>query len=207
MIWTGFVISCPKRVLGAVALITAAALYVAITQFSINSDTGKLIRQDTDWKQVYNRLSDVFPQYINNTFVVVSGQSLSAVSNVSKALEAEIADNTEMFQLVYGPANDPFMETHALIFLDPDDLDSLVSDLAEAQPFLTSIARDPNLRGLFTLLSDALDGDEDLPVSMARIVNLLSDAIDSTLAGQSLPVAWRDEMVKREGDDTLYSII
>jgi|TARA_B100002003_G_scaffold251667_1_gene296584 hopanoid biosynthesis associated RND transporter like protein HpnN len=207
MIWTGFVISCPKRVLGAVAVITAAALYIAITHFSINSDTGKLIRQDTHWKQVYDRLSDVFPQYINNTFVVVSGQSLSAVSNVSKALEAQIAGNTKTFQLVYGPANDPFMDTHALMFLDPDDLDSLVSDLAEAQPFLTSIVRDPNLRGLFTLLSDALNGDEDLPVSLARIVNLLTDAIDSTLAGRSLPVAWRDEMVKRESDDTLYSII
>ena len=205
--WTGFVISRPRQVLGAITIITLAALYIAVTQFSINSDTSRLIRQDTHWKHVYDRFTKVFPQYANNTYVVVSGKTPSAVSNVSRALEKQLEKKTESFQLVYGPANSEFMDDHALLFLPPDDLDSLVSNLAEAQPFLTSIARDPNLRGLFSLLTNALNENEALPGSMSRFTNLLSDAIDSTLDGQSLPVAWRDEMLNLDRDDTLYNII
>ncbi|MCZ6502458.1 MAG: MMPL family transporter [Gammaproteobacteria bacterium] len=210
--WTGFVISRPRQVLSAITFVTLVALYIAVTQFSINSDTTKLIRQDTHWKQVYDRFSLVFPQYVNNTFVVVSGRNLSAVSNVSRTLETQLARKTDIFQLVYGPANDKFMDKHALLFLNPDDLDSLVTDLADAQPFLTSIARDPNLRGLFKLLTDALNENEEvpgrgMPGSMSRVTDLLTDAIDSTLDGRSLPVAWRDEMVNRDSDDTLYNTI
>jgi len=210
--WTDFVISRPRQVLSVITCITLVALYIAVTQFSINSDTSRLIRQDTHWKQVYDRFSDVFPQYINNTFVVVSGKNLSAVSNVSRALETRLEGKKDIFQLVYGPANDKFMDNHALLFLHPDELDSLVSNLADAQPFLTSIARDPNLRGLFRLLTDALNENEEMPGkempgSLTRVTNLLVDAIDSTLDGQHLPVAWRDEMVNRDSDDTLYNII
>ena len=210
--WTGFVISRPRQVLSAVIFITLVALYIAVTQFSINSDTTKLIRQDTHWKQVYDRFSSVFPQHINNTFVVVSGKNLSAVSNISRKLERQFARKTDIFQLVYGPANDKFMDSHALLFLNPDDLDSLVTDLADAQPFLTAIARDPNLRGLFKLLTDALNENAEvpgrgMPGGMSRVTNLLIDAIDSTLDGHSLPVAWRDEMVNRDSEDTLYNII
>lgn len=205
--WTGFVISRPRQVLVAISCITLAALYIAITQFSINSDTSRLIRQDTHWKQVYDRFIEVFPQYLNNTYVVVSGKSLSAVSNVSRALEAQLEKKTDSFQLVHGPANSKFMDDHGFLFLPVDDLDSLVSNLADAQPFLTSIARDPNLRGLFKLLTVSLSEPENLPGSMSRITNLLSDAIDSTLDGRSLPVVWRDEMLNRDNDDTLYNII
>lgn len=205
--WTRFVISRPRQVLAVLALITAGALYIAITQFSMNSDTGRLIRQDTPWKVTYEQFKKTFPQYPNNTFVVVSGDKIASVSNVSRALEIELASNKDIFQLVYGPANDEFLDTHALLFLDPDDLDTLVSNLADAQPILTAIAKDESLRGLFGLLTDALNGDEDIPDSMARFTNLIADNIDVTIAGNPSPITWRDEMFNSETNDTFYSII
>ncbi len=205
--WTRFVISRPGQVLGVFALITMAALYFAVTRFSMNSDNGRLIQQDTSWKVTYDKFMDTFPQYLNNTFVVVSGDKIASVSNVSRALELELASRNDVFKSVYGPANDDFLDTHALLFVDADDLDTLVSNLADAQPILTAVARDESLRGLFGLLTDALSGEEDIPDAMARFTNLLADNIDITLGGNPSPVTWRDEMVDRDSTDTIYSII
>ena len=169
--WTRFVISRPWQVLAVFALITLVALYFAVTRFSMNSDNGKLFQQDAPWKATYDEFMDTFPQYLNNTFVVVSGDKLASVSNVSRALELQLARRDEIFQSVYGPANDEFLDTHALLFIDADDLDTLVSNLADAQPILTAVARDENLRGLFGLLTDALSGNEDIPHAMVVFEN------------------------------------
>ena len=138
--WTRFVISRPGQVLGVFALITMAALYFAVTRFSMNSDNGRLIQQNTPWKVTYDKFMDTFPQYLNNTFVVISGDKIASVSNVSRALELELASRNDVFKSVYGPANDEFLDTHALLFVDADDLDTLVSNLADAQPILTAVA-------------------------------------------------------------------
>ena len=115
--WTQFVANRPRQVLLVVLGLTVVALFIAVTRFSINSDTGKLIRQDTPWRKVHDQYTKSFPQYINNTFVVVSGRKQAAVSNVSKALEIELARETDTFELVYGPANDEYLVRHAMLFM------------------------------------------------------------------------------------------
>ncbi len=205
--WTRFVTRQPWTILVAIGLITLIALYIAVTQFSINSDTGRLIRQDQPWKETYNRFQDTFPQYTNNTFVVVSGSSLAAVSHVSRALERKLGEKEDIFQFVYSPANDDFLETHALLYIDVEELDTLVSELAAAQPVLTAVARDPGLRGFFGLLSDALNGEDEMPDGMTRFATLIADSIDRLVKGDLTPVAWRDELVGGEADETYYNII
>ncbi len=205
--WTGFVISRPRQILTIVALITLAALTIAISRFSINSDTEHLIRQDTDWKAVHEHFLNSFPQYANNTFVVLSGPKLSAVSGASKQLEQKLTAKHALFQIVYGPSNDPFLDEHALLFVDPDSLDSLVSNLADAQPFLTAVANDPNLRGLFTLLTEALGSGEDPGMSFSRIAELLANNINQTIDGDPAKIAWRDEMIGEDNGKIFYNII
>ncbi len=190
-----------------VALVTLASGYFAVSRFSINSDTGKLIRQDTAWKATYNDFQNTYPQYANNTFVVISGAKMADVRAVSRRLEELLRADTDTFEMVYAPENDVFLEDHALLFLSVDDLDTLVSNLADAQPVLTAIARDPGLRGLFTLFDDALGADEPLPPGMAGIFRLLADNIHQTLSGHPSPVAWRDEMLNRDSDVDFYSVI
>ncbi len=205
--WTQFVISRPKQVMGVISVVTLVLLFYAVTQFSMDSDLRNLVRQDTNWKRVYDKFERAFPQYPNNTFVVVSGKSLDAVTHVSQALEGRLKENTDTFQRVYGPANDEFIVSHALLFMEIDDLDVFVLNLADAQPVLTAIAEDPNLRGLFKLLVDVLSSGEKLPASIARLATLLSENIDQTLTGNPTPVSWRDEMIGGEKKENYYSII
>ncbi len=205
--WTGFVISRPRQILTIIAIVTLAALYIGISRFSIDSDTEHLIRQDTNWKAVHQHFLNSFPQYANNTFVVVSGPKISAVTNTSKQLEHKLAAKPELFQIVYNPSSDPFLDEHALLFVDPDSLDNLASNLADAQPFLTAVANDPNLRGLFTLLAEALDSGENPGLSFSGIAELLAVNIDKTIDGAPTIVPWRDEMIGNSEEKTFYHII
>ena len=70
--WTVFVTSQPRMVLSVIAVSTVLALIFAVANFSIDSDTTKLIRQDTDWKRTFDDYEAAFPQLKQNTMIVVS---------------------------------------------------------------------------------------------------------------------------------------
>ena len=49
------------------------------------------------------------------------------------------------------------MRRNGLLYLDVDELSDLSDRLAEAQPFLGTLWRDPSLRGLFRMLELVID--------------------------------------------------
>lgn len=205
--WTRFVARHAVGVLVILALITLAAGYLAITQFEINSDTNRLIQQETDWRKRQDNFLETFPQYNDLTFVVISGPEMMAVNEVSRELERHLLDNAEYFNSVYAPANSVFIDRHSLLFLPPDKLDEVISNLADAQPVLGAVARDPNLRGLLGLLNNALDGERELPANMTRLTDLLADAAEQLIAGITTPISWRDEFMTHTQDEPFYNVI
>lgn len=200
--WTGFVVRNAGLVLGTVFLITAVALYFTLNHFSINSDTEALIKQDAEWKKIHTDWANAFPHMIHTSLVVLTGESISVVDQVSKELESLLNANDEYFQSVFAPNNLEFINRHALLYIETDELDNLITRLAEAQPILTAFKVDPNLRGLFNLLKDALDSDEPLPDSFKQILEILSSAARDLNQGLVKPVAWRDRLFTGDtGDD------
>ncbi len=204
--WTSFVIAHSVAVIIALSLITAAATYIAIARFEMNSNTGELIRQDTDWKRTHNEFIATFPQYNQNSFVVVSGTRPDEVRQVTMAVRDEIAKN-EIYGSVYAPGVTPFAEQNALLYLDPERLNDIVSRLADAQPFLAAIASDSTLRGIIDLLHDAFTSTEPLPAGLGQISDSLNRAAEQSLAGDTRPIAWRDELFQVGGDNTFYQVV
>lgn len=193
-------------IMAATILLTMAAGYYAITAFSMNSDTSLLIRQDTDWKQVNREFVKTFPQYDQNTFVVISGNKPNQVSLVARHLADQIREDDSVFRTVYSPASNQFAREHALLYLDPDTLNDTISKLADAQPFLTAVATDNSLRSVFQVVLDALDSNENLPTGFTRMLDALSSTAEQALAGDSTPISWRDELFQVE-DSTFYQVI
>jgi hopanoid biosynthesis associated RND transporter like protein HpnN len=191
----------------SLSLATVAAGYYAITEFSMNSDTGRLIRQDTDWKKTHTRFVDTFPQYDQNSFVVVSGSKPDMVSKVTRALAAEIRTHEDIFRTVYTPSSNEFVDEYALLFLETDKLNDTVSKLADAQPFLTAIAEDNSLRSALELVIEGLTADEDLPVGFEQMADALVLAADRALIADDRPVSWRDELFQVGEDETYYQVI
>ena len=208
--WTAFVIRRAAWVLFALACITLVAGIYALTTFKMNSNTAQLIRQETDWRRIHNEFIDIFPQYDQNAFVVVSGQKPDLVRQVARALGDEISAS-ETFRTVYAPGVSSFAEKYTLLFVDTEDLDSLVSKLADAQPFLAAVARDHSLRGVIDLLQDAvseaLTGEEELPAGLGQVADSLSRAIAQASRGEATPISWRDELFQPSEDDTYYQLV
>ena len=204
--WITWIARRASLVMSIMMLLTIAAGYYAITAFSMNSDTSRLIRQDTDWKRVNTEFVNTFPQYDQNTFVVVSGAKPNQVAVSARHLADTIRSNTDVFRTVYSPASNEFVEEHALLYLEPDTLNDTISKLADAQPFLTAVAFDNSLRSVFELVIDALDSDEAMPTGFTRMLDALSTAAEQALTGSAKPISWRDELFQVE-DDTFYQVI
>ena len=204
--WITWISNRAGLIMAFTMLLTIGAGYYAITAFSMNSDTSLLIRQDTDWKQVNREFVNTFPQYDQNTFVVVSGNKPNQVSTVTRHLASQIKINTSVFRTVYSPASNQFAQEHALLYLEPDTLNDTISKLADAQPFLTAVATDNSLRSVLQLVLDALNSNEPLPTGFTRMLDALSTTAEQALAGDSKPISWRDELFQIE-DDTFYQVI
>lgn len=194
-------------VLSVLALVTAGAAWYAVDRFSMNSDTGQLIRQNTPWKAIHQDFTSAFPQYDQNTLVVLSGKKPNALINVTASLENALRQRDDVFSLVFAPGASDFTEEHVLRYLDTETLNDTISRLADAQPFLGAIAEHDNLRGIFELLIDAVSVDGTLPTGIEQI----SDAFELTLAQSVSPdpaaISWRDELFRADTDGLYYQLI
>lgn len=173
----------------------------------MNSDTGRLIRQETEWRAVHDNFVATFPQYDQNTLVVLSGQRPQALAETTQVLAADLSARQDIFSLVYTPTANAFIERNTLLYLDLDTLNDTISKLADAQPFLTAVASHNHLGGVLRLLTDALTTDESLPTGMTQITDMLERAAETALSGTDSKISWRDEMFQAESSDQYYQLI
>ena len=108
--WVTWVTNRAALVMTVLMVLTVGAAYHAVTAFSMNSDTSRLIRQDTEWKRVNTHFVNAFPQYDQNTFVVVSGIKPNQVSEVTRHLAVTLRAKQDVFRTVYSPASNEFVD-------------------------------------------------------------------------------------------------
>lgn len=206
-----WVVTHAHLVLAIYLVLTPLAAWIAVTGFEINSNTERLIRQHGEWRELQDQFEAKFPGYTNLTFVVVSGQSIQHVNDTAHELEAALRARDEYFAEVYAPANDPVLDRHALLYLSPDRLDAVISNLADAQPVLAAVDETPTLGGLLGVLTDSLeraaDGEIADPASpgFSTMLELLRGYAGEVNAGRSDPISLRDRFI--DSGDTTYNII
>jgi hopanoid biosynthesis associated RND transporter like protein HpnN len=205
--WTTFIANHPATILSALGLLTCVAAYYAVSAFSMNSDTSRLIHQDTAWKRAHTEFITTFPQYDQNTFVVVSGEKPGVVSSVAEALAESIRTRQDVFKTIYHPGSGQFADDHALLFMSPENLNNTVSKLADAQPFLTAVAQDDSLRSVFELLLDAVESEESLSAGFLQMTDVLNLAVGRALEVNPAPIGWRDELFRTNSDESNYQVI
>jgi len=136
---------------------------------------------------------------------------LDVVDDVAKRLEEKLLTETRIFESVFAPANQTFFQMNALYYLSEDELDSLVSKLAESQPALAALAQETNLRGLLSLISLQLQALEAQPASNGFIDLIERVAMTAATVGspQAEPVAWARLffLPEEEEEKTYYNLI
>ncbi|WP_374374632.1 MMPL family transporter [Dongia sp.] len=189
-------------VLGMLLLTAAAGTYTA-RNISFDTDTTNMISPDLSWRQELAKFNALFPQNIGLLVVMVDGQTPDIAEDAAAALFERIQARPDLFATARRPDGGAFFQRDGLLFLPTEQVQKIANAVIEAQPFIGSLSQDPSLRGLFDVLSLAMQGvmQNSADVSrlekpLAQIAATLSDA----LAGGRQAMSWQALMLDRQAE-------
>ncbi|MBT3360142.1 MAG: MMPL family transporter [Rhodospirillales bacterium] len=183
--------------------------YFVVQNVSINTDTEDMLSADLPFRVNSRALSEAFPQFSDNILVVIDGQTPDVADDAAMALGEAMRAMPGQFGDVYDLAGHPFFRQNGLLYLDVDELYELSDRLAEAQPFLGTLWRDPSLRGLLDMLGLAIDEllkDEggEAPIEIDRVLNAMSATLEAQKEGRFDRLSWQRLMMEAEDDEGPY---
>jgi hopanoid biosynthesis associated RND transporter like protein HpnN len=115
-----------------------------------------------------------------------------SLSIASKQLLNSLKNSSHYFESSYIPEDNAFFRQQALLYLSPEELEKLASNLTDAQPFIGYLTQNYSLTGLFTILTQALEQqDSVISQSLPALLNSINQAIINTIRNQSYHVSWQ----------------
>ncbi|MGY8991793.1 MAG: hypothetical protein ACKVHL_09405, partial [Rhodospirillales bacterium] len=142
--------------MAAVVLAALTAVYF-VQNIKINTNTDEMLSADLPYRQHTKEIDRLFPQYSDNILVVIDGTNPDLVDEVADRLVGQLRKQPKIFGSIYDPVSHSFFRQNGLLYLSLNELYDLTDRLAEAQPFLGTLSKDPSLRGLFGLISLAVN--------------------------------------------------
>ena len=212
--WVGWVQRRAVAVLVGVVLATVLAAVVTVSRIGINTDTTDMLSAELPFRRNLSALRQAFPQFSDVLSIVIEARTPDQAADAAERLAAALRAQTADFEDVFYPQGDAFFRRNGLLYLDLDDLQTLSDRVAQAQPLLAVLSRDPSLRGLAEVLALALDppprdprlgatGDAAGPDAnqtvaalapvldaLAVAVEALSDSGTGAGQGQAHPLSW-----------------
>lgn len=181
-----------------ILIITALLLVYTINNLTLDTNPLNLLDPDLPFRHLDQDFVSAFPQLDNLIVVVIDQGTSDAARDAVRQLAAALKAQPTLFSSVYDPGQGEFFDTYGLLYLKTDELWKLDERLSKWEPFLGTLVHDPSLRGLFSMLTLALDEDPhaDEQVVLAKVFTLLSEAIDAQLAGKPNPSSWKEAMLE-----------
>ena len=193
--WVSFVRSAAVAVLVAVFALAFFAMRYTVDNLSMNTDTEDMLSEELVWRKLDQEYEKRFPQYDNNILIVVEAATPDQAGDAAALLYQRLKPEQALFEFVYYPNALSVFRESGLLYLDTTELQDLSDSLAEVQPFLAKLARDPSLRGLFGVLTEALDAREDgEDVDLNPILTHINAAIEALQDNRPFRMSWQELM-------------
>src|SRR5579871_1471980 len=139
MRWIERLVAFSSRHASSVALaLLVASLVAAVftaTHFRIDTNSEKLVSQNTNWRQRDLRYDRLFPQQKDLILVVIDGATPELAERASAALTDALAQDKGAFLSVRRPGGGPFFAREGMLFLGTGEVKQTASQLIQAQPF------------------------------------------------------------------------
>src|ERR1700723_3516439 len=151
-----------KLVIAAALVVAALSAVYAARHFAIDTDINNLISERLPWRQNEIAFQNTFPQTVELILVDVGAHSPEAAKAAARDVQEALAKRPDLFSAV------------------PEQL-------ANAQPLISGLVRDPSLRGLVQVLVGILDYAKQGYVKsddMARPLTLAGDTLDGGAQGR-----------------------
>ena len=193
--WVSFVRSAAVAVLVAVFALAFFAMRYTVDNLSMNTDTEDMLSEELVWRKLDQEYEKRFPQYDNNILIVVEAATPDQAGDAAALLYERLKPEQALFEFVYYPNALSVFRESGLLYLDTTELQDLSDSLAGVQPFLAKLARDPSLRGLFGVLTEALDAREDgEDVDLNPILTHINAAIEALQDNRPFRMSWQELM-------------
>lgn len=190
-------------ILAAFVLAAVTAVYF-VQNIKINTNTGEMLSAELPYRQHTKVIDQLFPQYSDNILVVIDGANPDLVDEAADRLVTHLRKNPKVFGLIYDPVSLPFFRQNGLLYLSLNDLFDLTDRLAEAQPFLGTLWNDPSLRGLFNLISLAIEetlkeekkkgGAGDAPIEISSVLGAMAGVVQAQAEKKFAHLSWQKLM-------------
>jgi len=170
------------------------ASFYAARHAAIDTDTAKLITENTPWRQRELALARAFPQRGDLIAIVIDGATPELAESAAASLAARLATETTTIRGAWRPDGGAFFDRAGLLFASNADVARTMQQLIAAQPLLGVLAADPSLRGLMEALARIAEGGASDPGRMKEVAQPLSriaDSFESVVARRSAPFSWR----------------
>ncbi|HSS45859.1 MAG TPA: MMPL family transporter [Burkholderiales bacterium] len=201
-----------KGLVAIVLLLTAVFLFYTATHLSLDTDPTEMLDPQLRFRQLEIDLQKAFPQFSDVIVVVIEGDSAGHADSASQKLIAQLKQETKALESIYDPEQTSFFSQNGLLYLDKKELLQLSDRLTEAAPFLGTLAQDPSLRGLFTVLGRALDENlsPDYRTRLKHMLDSISGIAEALSAGRLLKQSWRGQFIEgtmAQGNDRRHFIL
>ena len=193
--WVSFVRRAGVAVLVAVFALAFFAMRYTVDNLSMNTDTEHMLSEDLVWRKLDQEYERLFPQYDNNILIVVEAATPDQAGDAAALLYERLQPEQALFEFVYYPNALALFRESGLLYLDTKELQDLSDNLAEVQPFLARLARDPSLRGLLEVLAEALDARADgEQVELDPVFTRINAAIEALQDDRPYRLSWQELM-------------
>ena len=201
-----------KGLVAIVLLLTAVFLYYTATYLSLDTDLSKMLDPQLRFRQLQVDMRKAFPQFSDLIVVVIDGDNADNANAASQKLMARLKQEKTTLESIYDPEQTSFFSQNGLLYLDKMELLQLSDHLTEAAPFLGTLAQDPSLRGLFTVLGRALDENlsADYRARLKTMLDSISGIAEALSAGRQVKQSWRGQFIEgklSQGNDRRHFIL
>ena len=141
--------------------LTIFSIFYIKDHLGVNTDTTDMLSEELAWRKLDIEYEKEFPQFTDNLLIVIESDTPDQATDTAIKLHSALKENPVLISDIYYPNQLPYFRQSAFLFLDTYELQDLADQLATIQPFLGTLLADKNLRGLFTMLSDALIYKQD----------------------------------------------
>lgn len=190
--WLAGVTARPWTVVFTGLALAALALYYTATVLEVDTRTEALLDPDLPFQQAQTRYAEAFPSYHDTLIAVVEAPTPEQADAAAGQVAATLAADADTFPVVYRPRGGPFLDEYGLLYRPVDHLQSLADRLAQAQPLLARLQRDPSLVGLFDTLRLAESRNTEALAPIRPRIRAVLEA--SRRGGDPDPIAWESAL-------------
>ncbi|TAJ92710.1 MAG: hopanoid biosynthesis-associated RND transporter HpnN [Gammaproteobacteria bacterium] len=157
-------------------LLTGVAAYYTSGHLGMNTDTRDMLSPELSWRRMDLEYEKEFPVHTNNIIAVIEAGTPDQAADAAEVMYERLQHEQRYFHTVFYPAGLPLFRKSGFLYLETAELQDLADNLATIQPFLARLTGDQTLRGLLTMIREAItaieDGEDIDIASLAHEINL-----------------------------------